>query len=64
MCDVGNCTKLVLCDYLEGWAEAGGGSLGGGHMYACGPFMLICGRNHHSVVNYPPVIKSSVKAWW
>ena len=66
MCDVGN-PKLVLCDYLEGWGGEGGGRgwLGGeGHMYAYGPFMLIYGKNHHNIVNYSPVIKSSVKSWW
>ena len=29
------------------WA---GGSGWGGHMYTCGPFMLMYGKNHHNIV--------------
>ena len=38
---------------LEGWGGEGGGrgiQDGGGHMYTCGRYMLIHGKNHHSIV--------------
>ena len=38
----------MLCDSLEGWDVVGGGKEvqeGRGHMYTCGRFMLIYGRN-------------------
>ena len=37
----------MLGDNLEGWE---GGSGGRGHMYAHGRFMLMDGRNQHSIV--------------
>ena len=47
MYDTGH-PKLVLCDKLVGrrWEE---GSTERGHMYTCGQFMLIYGKNHHSI---------------
>ena len=26
-----------------------------GHIYTCGQFMLMYGKNHHNIVNYPPI---------
>ena len=58
MCDVGN-PKLVLCDYMEGW-----GGEGEGRGVRLWPILVDIWHNHHSIVNYPPVIKSSAKSWW
>ena len=33
------------------WSDGEGGSGGRGHMYACGQFMMIYGKNHHNIVN-------------
>lgn len=44
----------VLCDNLQGQDVVGDGrevqDRGGGHMYAHGWFMLVCGRNQNSTV--------------
>ena len=44
--------KPVLCDNKTGGMErkAGGRFKRRGHMYTCGWFMLMYGRNHHNVV--------------
>ena len=43
--------KLVLWDNLERWGEEGAGRVEWGeHMYTCGPFMLMYGKNHHNIV--------------
>ena len=34
----------------RGIEEGGGGGRGGGHMYACGQFILMCGKTHHNIV--------------
>ena len=56
MYDMGN-PNPVLCDNLEDgwggrWKEGSGGR---GHIYACGQLMLLSGRGHLNIVNYPPV---------
>ena len=48
--------KLVLWDNPGGLGREGGwerGSGWGGHMYACGRFMWVCGKSHHNIVKYP-----------
>ena len=50
--------KLVLWDDLEGWGRKEGGS---GHMYTYGPFMLMYGKTHHNIVNYPPITINTFK---
>ena len=50
--DVGG-SNPVLCEYLECWDELGGGRKfqeGGEHMYIYDWFMLMYGKNHHSIV--------------
>ena len=42
-------SKLVLWDNLEGWSGKGGSGWAG-HMYTCGQFMLMYGKNRHSIV--------------
>ena len=45
--------KLVLCDDLKGYSWGGrreGPSGWGGHMYPYGRFILMHGKNHHSIV--------------
>ena len=43
---------MMLRDNLEGWeAEGGGGGIRGrAHMYTCGHFLLMNGKNHHNIV--------------
>ena len=48
LCDRGN-PKLVLCDNLEGWDEERG-LRGRKCMSTCGLFMLMCGRDHHDMM--------------
>ena len=52
MCDKGN-PKPVLCDDLNCWdgeeEEVGGETEGRWHRYAYGQFMLMYGRDHHSI---------------
>ena len=46
--------KSVLRDNPEEYSGVGngrGGSELGGHMYTCGHFMLMYGKNHHSIAN-------------
>ena len=45
-------SKFVPWDDPEGWeGEEVGGEFGtGGHMYTCGCFMLMHGKNHHNIV--------------
>ena len=45
-------SKLVLWDNPEGWGGEGSGGWSGwrGHMYTCGQFMLMYGKNHHNIV--------------
>ena len=56
MYDTGS-PKQVLCEYLAGWAEEGGGRRfrrKGTHDY--GQFMLMYDKNHHNIVkSYPPI---------
>ena len=40
--------KLLLCDNLEGWDGVGGGTRGRGHVYTCGWFTLMFGRNQYN----------------
>ena len=44
--------KPVLWDNPEGYGLKGdgGGSGWGGHMYTCGQFMLMYGKNHCNIV--------------
>ena len=50
MCEAGH-SKLVHWDNPEGWDGDGGGSgvWDGGHMYTCGWFMSMYGKNHHNI---------------
>ena len=55
MLDDTGSSNLVLCDNLEGWDGMGGGRAiqEEGDTYTLltkGWFMLICGRNQHSIV--------------
>ena len=46
-------SKPVLWDNPEGWDGEGGGRgvwMGEGHMYTCGWFMSMCGKNHHDII--------------
>ena len=46
-------SELVLWDNPERWGGEGGKSGvqdGGGHMYTCGWFMSMYGKNHHNIV--------------
>lgn len=39
-------------EFLNGWRGGGSGiQEGGGHMYAYGLFIVVCGRDHHNTVN-------------
>ena len=50
MCDAGH-PKPVLCDKLEGSGGVGvGGSRCRGHLYTCGQFLLLLGKNHNIVI--------------
>jgi len=45
--------SLVHWENPEGWDGKGGGSGvqdEGGHMYICGRFMSMYGKNHHNIV--------------
>ena len=44
--------KLVLWDHPEGWSgrEEEGELRMGEHMYPCGQFMLMYGKNHHNII--------------
>ena len=46
------CSGLVHWDGPEGWDGEGGGwgVQDGGHLYTCGRFMSMYGKNHYSVV--------------
>ena len=46
------CLGLVHWDDAEGWYGEGGGSRGqdGEHVYTCGRFMLIYGKNQYNIV--------------
>ena len=46
-------SKPVLWDNAEGYGlkgDGGGSGWGGGHMYTCGQFMLMYGKNHYHIV--------------
>ena len=44
-------SKLVLWDNSEGLgSEVAGVFRMGGHMYTCGQFMVMYGKNHHNIV--------------
>ena len=47
------CFGLVHWDDPEGWYREGGGRRvqDGEHVYTCGGFMLICGKNQYNIVN-------------
>ena len=51
MYDTG-CLELVHWDYPEGLNGEGGGRgvQDGEHMYACGGFMSMYGKNHYNIV--------------
>ena len=40
--------KPVLRDNPEGWGGRGGGR--GKHLYTCGQFVSMYGKNHHNIV--------------
>ena len=46
------CSRLVHWDDPEGWDGKGGEREGqdGEHMYTCGGFMSMCGKNHYNIV--------------
>ena len=46
------CLGLVHWDHLEGWYGEGGGRRvqDGEHMYTCGRFILIYGKNQYNIV--------------
>ena len=46
------CLGLVHWDDAEGWYGEGGGSRvqDGEHVYTCGRFMLIYGKNQYNIV--------------
>ena len=46
------CLGLVLWDDPEGWYGVGGGRgvQNGEHMYTCGGFMSMYGKNHYNIV--------------
>ena len=46
------CSELVHWDDPEGWNGEGGGRgvQDGEHMYACGGFMSMYGKNHYNIV--------------
>ena len=43
---------MVLCDHLKEWDGRGGGRglKREGHVLTYGRFMLMCGKNQHSIV--------------
>jgi len=41
--------------------DVGGGFRIGGHVYTCAQFMLMYGKNHHNIVNYPPIKINKIK---
>ena len=51
MHEIGN-SKLVHWDNPEGWDEVGDGGVvqDGEHMYTCGWFMSMYGKNYHNIV--------------
>ena len=51
------CPGLVYWDDPEGWDGEGGerGVQDGEHMYTHGCFMSMYGKNHHNIVNQPPI---------
>jgi len=42
--------RLSTLDKLHSWGRCAGGSGWWRHMYTCGQFMLMCGKNHHNIV--------------
>ena len=56
-------SKLVDWDNPDGWGGEGGGRgvQDGEHMYTCGRFMLMYGKNHHNIVKFILQLNSLVK---
>ena len=63
MCDIDDQVKFHAGSRLltagalgnpEGWDREGGGKgfRMGGHVYTCGQFILMCGKNYHNSVKY------------
>ena len=51
LCDTGSSTQCSGQSRGVGWGgKWEGGSGGRGHMYTCGWFMLMCGRNQHNII--------------
>ena len=46
------CLGMVHWDDSEGWYGEGGGRWvqDGEHVYTCGGFMSMCGKNHYNIV--------------
>ena len=40
----------MFCETWKGRVGREVGSAGRGHMYACGKFVLMYGKNHHNIV--------------
>ena len=57
------CLGLVHWDDPEGWYGEGGGRRvqNGEHMYTCGGFISIFGKNQYNIVKFKNKIKSKEK---